>query len=187
MTNMTMQVAAAVVAAYDFTQFGTLVDVGGGSGSLLMAILRANPALRGILFDVPHVVEEAQRRITAAGLAERCRVEAGDFFQVVPPAGDAYLLKWIIHDWDDEQSVRVLKNCHRAMAKSGKLLLVEAVIPRGNVSAFPKFMDLTMLVIAGGHERTEAEYHALLAAAGFRLTSITPTQSEMSVIEAVPA
>jgi len=192
MTNMTMQVAAAVVAAYDFTQFGTLVDVGGGSGSLLMAILRANPALRGVLFDVPHVAEEAQKRITAAGLAEQCVVEAGDFFQAVPPAGDAYLLKWIIHDWDDEQSVTILRNCHRAMAKGGRLLLVEAVIPRGNAPFFHKFIDLTMLMLLGGHERTEAEYHALLEAAGFRLTSITPTQSEitqseMSVIEAVPA
>ena len=187
MTNMTMQVAAAVVAAYDFTQFGTLVDVGGGSGSLLMTILRANPALRGILFDVPHVVEEAQKKIAGAGLAERCRVEAGDFFQAVPPAGDAYLLKWIIHDWDDAQSVTILRNCHRAMAKNGKLLLVEAVIPRGNASSFPKFMDLTMLVVVGGHERTEAEYRALFEAAGFELTQIIPTSSEMSVIEGVRA
>jgi len=187
MTDMTLQVAAAVVAAYDFTQFGTLVDVGGGSGSLLMAILSANPVLRGLLFDVPHVVEEARKRIMAAGLAERCRVEAGDFFQAVPPAGDAYLLKWIIHDWDDAQSVTILKNCHRAMAKNGRLLLVEAVIPRGNMPFFHKFIDLTMLVAVGGHERTEVEYHDLLEAAGLRLTSITPTQSEMSVIEAVPA
>jgi precorrin-6B methylase 2 len=187
MTDMTMQVAAAVVAAYDFTPFGTLVDVGGGSGSLLMTILRATPALRGVLFDVPHVVEEARKRITAAGLAERCRGEAGDFFQAVPQGGDAYLLKWIIHDWDDAQSVTILRNCHRAMAKDGRLLLVEAVIPRGNAPFFHKFIDLTMLVAVGGHERTEAEYRALLEAAGFRLTSITPTPSEMSVIEAVPA
>jgi hypothetical protein len=187
MTGYTTQVSTAIVAAYDFSQFGTIVDVGGGHGTLLTAILRANSALRGVLFDLPHVAEGAQKRLAAAGLAERCEVVAGDFFASVSNGGDVYLLKWIIHDWDEERSVAILKNCHRAMAEHSKLLLVEAVIPSGNTPFFHKFMDLTMLVIAGGRERTEAEYHALLAAAGFRLTQLIPTRSEMSVIEAVRA
>jgi len=187
MTGYTTQVSAAVLAAYDFSQFGTLLDVGGGHGILLTAILKANPALRGVLFDLPHVAEDAQKRMAMAGLAERCAIRAGDFFDAAPSGGDAYLLKWIIHDWDDERAVAILKNCHRAMVENGKLLLIEAVIPSGNTPFFHKFVDLTMLVIAGGRERMEAEYRALLAAANFRLTQILPTPSEMSVIEAVRA
>jgi hypothetical protein len=185
MTNYTMQVAAAIVAAYDFSQFGTLVDVGGGYGTLLRAVLQANPALHGVLFDLPHVAKDAQKRLGAAGLTERCAIQAGDFFEAVPPGGDAYLLKWIIHDWDDERAVTLLKKCHRAMAAHGKLLVIEAVIPPGNTPFFHKWTDLTMLVIVGGHERTEAEYRALFQAAGFRLTRIIPTTSEMSIIEGV--
>ncbi|NOT53608.1 MAG: methyltransferase, partial [Deltaproteobacteria bacterium] len=109
MTDYTMQVAAAIVAAYDFSQFGTLIDVGGGYGTLLTALLQANPALRGVLFDLPHVAEDAKRRIAEAGLAERCAITGGDFFATVPSGGDAYLLKWIIHDWDDERAVTLLK------------------------------------------------------------------------------
>jgi hypothetical protein len=187
MTGYTTQVSAAVAAAYGFSQFGTLVDVGGGHGILLTTILQANPALRGVLFDLPHVAEDAKQRLAAAGLAERCTSIGGDFFAAVPQGGDAYLLKWIIHDWDEERAVTLLKNCHRAMAENGKLLLIEAVIPPGNAPFFHNFLDLTMLVVTGGRERTGAEYRALLAAAGFRLTQIIPTQSEMSVIEAVRA
>ena len=187
MTGYTTQVAAAVAAAYDFSQFGTLVDVGGGHGTLLTAILQANPALHGLLFDLPHVAEDAKKRIAAAGLAERCTIIGGDFFATVPTGGDAYLLKWIIHDWDEERAVVILKHCHRAMAENGKLLLIEAVIPSGNTPFFHKFIDLTMLVIAGGRERTEAEYRTLFEAAGFKLTQIIPTSSEMSVIEGVRA
>jgi hypothetical protein len=187
MTNITMQVAAAVVAAYDFSRFGTIVDVGGGYGTFLTAILQANPGLKGVLFDLPHVAEGARQRIAAAGLAERCELGAGDFFASVPSGGDAYVLKWIIHDWDEERAVTILRNCHRAMAEPGKLLLVEAVLPRGNAPFFHKFMDLTMLVMTGGRERTEAEYGSLLKAAGFRLARVVPTASEMSVIEGVRA
>lgn len=187
MTTYTTQVAATVVAAYDFSQFGTLVDVGGGYGTLLTAILQAHPAPRGVLFDLPHVVQAAQQRLAAAGLTERCAIQAGDFFEAVPSGGDAYLVKWIIHDWDDERSIVLLKNCHRAMTRHSKLLVVEAVIPPGNTSFFHKWMDLTMLVMLGGRERTEAEYHALFEAAGFKLTQITPTTSEMSVLEGVRA
>ncbi len=187
MTGYTAQVSTAVVAAYDFSQFGTIVDVGGGYGTLITAILKANPTMKGVLFDLPHVAEDAKKRIEVAGLTGRCEVVAGDFFASVPSSGDAYLLKWIIHDWDEERAVAILNNCYRAMTENSKLLLVEAVIPHGNTPFFHKFMDLTMLVIAGGRERTEAEYRALLEAAGFRLTQIIPTPSEMSVIEAVRA
>lgn len=182
MRNYTMQVAAGIVAAYDFSQFGTLVDVGGGNGTLLTAVLQAHPTLCGVLFDLPHVAEEAKQR-----LAERCAIRGGDFFAAVPSGGDAYLLKWIIHDWDDERAVTLLKNCHRAMTAHGKLLVIEAVIPPGNAPFFHKWTDLTMLVIVGGRERTEAEYHALFEAAGFKLTQIIPTSSEMNVIEGVRA
>jgi hypothetical protein len=187
MTSYTTQVAGAVVAAYDFSQFGTLVDVGGGQGTLLTAVLQASPALRGVLFDLPHVAEDAKRRLAAAGLAERCTISGGDFFAAVPSGGDAYLLKWIIHDWDDERSVTLLKHCHQAMTAHGKLVVVEAVIPPGNTPSFHKWMDLNMLVVTGGRERTAAEYHALFEAAGFKLTQIIPTSSEMSVIEGVRA
>jgi hypothetical protein len=187
MTGYTTQVAATVAAAYDFSQFGTLVDVGGGYGTLLTAILQAHPVPRGVLFDLPHVVEAARQRLGAAGLTERCAIQAGDFFEAVPPGGDAYLLKWIVHDWDDERSIILLKNCHRAMTMHSKLLVVEAVIPPGNTPFFHKWMDLTMLVMAGGRERTEAEYRTLFEAAGFKLTQIIPTSSEMSVIEGVRA
>jgi hypothetical protein len=185
-TGYTTQVAATVAAAYDFSQFGTLVDVGGGQGTLLRAILQANPTLHGVLFDLPHVTEDAKKRLAAAGLTERCSIIGGDFFTTVPTGGDAYLLKWIIHDWDEERAVTLLKNCHRAMGVRSKLLVIEAVLPSGNTPFFHKWADLTMLVITGGRERTEAEYRTLFAAAGFELTQIIPTSSEMSVIEGVP-
>jgi hypothetical protein len=185
MTGYTTQVAATVAAAYDFSQFGALVDVGGGYGTLLRAILQTNPALHGVLFDLPHVAEDAKKRIAAAGLTERCSIIGGDFFATVPTGGDAYLLKSIIHDWDEERAVTLLRNCHRAMAARSKLLVIEAVLPPGNTSFFHKWADLTMLVITGGRERTEAEYRALFAAADFQLTQIIPTASEMSVIEGV--
>ena len=136
---------------------------------------------------MPHVAEDAKKRIAAAGLTERCSIIGGDFFATVPTGGDAYLLKWILHDWDEERAVTLLKNCHRAMAARSKLLVIEAVLPPGNTTFFHKWADLTMLVITGGRERNEAEYQTLFEAAGFRLTRIIPTQSEMSVIEGVRA
>src|SRR5262249_1238990 len=122
-----------------------------------------------------------------SGLAERCTITGGDFFAAVPSGGDAYILKWIIHDWDDERAVTLLRNCRRAMTPHGKLLVIEAVNPPGNTPFFHKWVNLTMLVIGGGHERTAAEYRALFEAAGFKLTQIIPTSSEMSVIEGIPA
>jgi hypothetical protein len=186
MSSFSSVVAAAVVAAYDFSSSATVVDVGGGDGTLLTAILKGNPRLRGVLADLPHVTERAQGRFKTENLADRCDIAAGSFFESAP-VGDTYVLKWIIHDWDDQQSAAILKNCRSAMAANGRVLLVEAVIQPGTASSFSKCIDLNMLVMTGGRERTEAEYRALLDSAGLRLTRIVPTHTEMSVIEAVQA
>ncbi len=187
MASYTAAVNQAILGSYDFSSFKKVFDIGGGDGSLITGILKANPATAGMVFDLPHAVMHAQARIDSAGLGKRCQAANGDFFESVPGGGDAYVLKWIIHDWVEERAVAILKNCRRAMPKHGKLLLIEAVIPAGNTPSFHKFMDLNMLVMTGGHERTEAEYRALLAASGLNLTRIVPTQSEMSVLEAAPA
>ena len=186
MSSFSSVVAAAVVAAYDFSSSATVVDIGGGDGTLLTAILKGNPQLRGVLADLPHVAEGAQRRFKTEGLADRCEIAAGSFFESVP-VGDTYVLKFIIHDWDDQQSVAILRNCRSAMAANGRVLLVEAVIQPGTATSFSKYVDLNMLVMTGGRERTEAEYRALLDSAGLRLTRIIPTYTEMSILEAVQA
>lgn len=183
MTGFTLAVNDAVLSSYDFSSIGTLVDVGGGHGSLIASILKANPQMRGVLFDAPPVIEGARHRIKDEGIAERCEAVAGDFFDSVPRGGDAYIVKWILHDWDDEQSVTILKNCHCAMAEDGKLLVVEAVVPEGSEPHFSKYMDLNMLIMTGGRERTEDEYRRLLEASGFELKRIVPTNSPMSIIE----
>lgn len=178
--------AAAVIETYDFSASKRVVDVGGGKGSLLAAILKANPGVRGALFDVPHVVEAARRYLESDGVVSRCELVSGDFFRSVPTA-DVYVLRWIIHDWDDERSVAILNNCRNAMSAGGKVLLVESVLQPGRATTFAKFLDLNMLVMTGGRERTEAEYANLFSAAGLKLTRIIPTHTEMSVIEAVGA
>jgi hypothetical protein len=179
-----------VVAAYDFSSIGTLVDVGGGYGALLAGILSANPHLRGILFDIPPVADAARSRLETAGLTRRCQAVGGDAFAAVPGGGDAYILKWIIHDWSDEHGTTILRNCRAVMPADGKLLLVERVVPE-HVTAAPDtaaklLADLNMLLLTGGRERTEAEYRSLLAAAGFALTRIVPTATPISIIEATP-
>ena len=186
MTGRTGPDDDAVVAASDFSAFRTVVDVGGGRGSLLASILRAHPDVRGILFDQAHVIAGARQYLNAAGLGERCETVAGDFFDSVVAGGDAYVLKQVIHDWDDERARRILEQCRRAMPATGRLLVVERVIPPGNDPSFGKLTDLAMLVWTGGKERTEADYRALLAAAGFALTRVVPTPSPLSVVEAVP-
>ena len=186
MTGRTSQDADAVVAAYDFSVFRTVVDVGGGRGTLLAAILRANPDVRGVLFEQAHVLPGARQYLDAAGLGERCELVAGDFFASVAAGGDAYVLKWIVHDWDDEHALRILERCRQAMPATSRLLMVETVIPPGNDPSSGKLADLAMLVWTGGKERTEAEYRALLGAAGLKLTRVVPTRSSLSVIEAVP-
>jgi hypothetical protein len=186
MTSRSAEENAAVVAAYDFSGLHTLVDVGGGQGSLLAAILRAHSDLRGMLFDRPEVVQSAKRQLAAAGLQDRCDMVAGDFFTSVPSGGDAYILKKVIHDWDDERVLAILRSCHRAMPERGRLLLVEPVVPPGDEPSFAKLLDLLMLVwTPGGKERTEAEHRALLASAGFELTRVIPTAAPVSVLEAI--
>ncbi len=160
----------------------TVADVGGAHGVLLAAVLHANPAARGILFDLPHVIATAGDAIAAQGLAARCELVSGDFFEAVPAGADLHLLKQIVHDWDDERATRLLPNCHRALAPGGTLLLVEMVVPADNQPSPAQAMDLNMLVLLGGRERTEEEYRALLQAAGFRLERVIPTHSPFSVI-----
>jgi len=186
MTSGSALQADAITAAYDFSGFGTLMDVAGGHGLLLTTILSANPTLRGILAEQPHVVASAGPIMEQSEVADRCTVVAVDFFASVPSGADAYILKWIIHDWDDDRALAILTNCREAMGPNGTLLLAEAVIPPGDTPSPGKFMDLQMMVIPGGQERTEAEYRALFEAAGFRLTRIVPTRSPLSVIEGKP-
>jgi ubiquinone/menaquinone biosynthesis C-methylase UbiE len=187
MSGMTAQAESALHAAYDFAGISTIVDVGGGHGGLVTSILERYPEMRGILFDSPQVIEGARPRLAASGLADRCELLAGDFFQSVPSGGDAIIMKWIIHDWTDEQSVTIMKNCHRALPANGKLILVEAVVPPGSDFHFSKFMDLNMLVMTGGRERTESEFRKLYEDSGFRLTRIVPTESPFSIIEGAKA
>lgn len=178
---------AEIVAAYDFSPLAKIVDVGGGDGGLLATILKAYPRIQGVLFDMPNAVARAQPRIERELLTGRCEIVAGDFFESVPPGASAYLLKWVIHDWDDARSVAILENCRRAMAADGKLLLIEAIIPPGNAPSFYKFMDLNMMVMNGGRERTQREYQTLLEMAGYRLTRTISMPSGMSVIEGAVA
>lgn len=177
----------AMLDAYDFRSIGTLVDIGGGNGSLLAAVLQRHPSLRGLLFDRPDVIERARSYIQAAGVENRCTLMEGNFFETVPAGGDAYLMRHIIHDWNDEQCRTILRNCRKVVPATGKLLLIESVIPPGNEPSFAKLLDLTMLLIPGGMERTEAEYRELLASAGFHLARVTPTAAHVDVIECVPA
>lgn len=177
----------AMLEAYDFAAIGTLADVGGGNGSVLRAVLERFPTMRGMLCDLPGVVERARPSIAAAGLGDRLQTIPTDFFAAVPSGADAYLMRHIIHDWNDEQSLQILRNIRRAIGSAGRLLIVENVIPPGNDPGFAKLLDLNMLVIPGGKERTEGEYRELFSAAGFRLAQITPTRAEVSVIEGRPA
>jgi hypothetical protein len=176
---------AAILDAYDFSGIGLLADIGGGNGSKITAILQKHTALRGLLFDLPHVVERARPHIADAGLSDRCQLVDGNFFESVPSGADAYLMRHIIHDWNDGQSLTILRNCHAAMRSGGRLLVIESVIPPGNDPCGAKFLDLTMLVIPGGKERTADEYRTLYESSGFRLTRIVPTSAEVSVIEGV--
>jgi hypothetical protein len=187
MTSLSAAESAAVVGGYDFSGIGVLADVGGGAGGLLAAILAAHPPMRGILFDRPHVVAGARDLLEREGVADRCRVVGGDFLESVPGGADAYLLKSVIHDWEDELAVRILRTCRAAMSGRAKLLLAERIIRPGNEPDPAKLIDLIMLVMNGGRERTADEFERLLDAAGFRLTDIVRTASPLSVIEATPA
>jgi SAM-dependent methyltransferase len=176
----------AIVSSYEFSRFSTVLDVGGGHGALLAAILGANPGVSGILFDLP-ALAGAGRLLHGPGVNERCRIVEGDMFESVPSGADLYVLKTVIHDWNDDLSLRVLKNCRKAMASGARLLLIESVVPAGNMPHFSKFMDLNMLVLThGGRERTESEYRVLFHAAGFELTRVIETPAQMSLLEGCP-
>ena len=184
MTAFNNRKTRAVLEAYDFSGVPVLADIGGGSGGNLVSNLRRYPQMRGILFDLPGVVERAE--IRAAGLDDRCRIVGGSFLEAVPGGADAYLLRHILHNWDDERAVTILRNVRCVMGEGAKLLIVERVIPPGNDPMFGKLMDLTMLVVHGGMERTGDEFRRLFEAAGFRLSRIVPTTSDVSVIEGDP-
>jgi len=187
MTSISAHSVPPAIEAYDFGESGTLADIGGGHGILLAMILQKHRGLRGIVFDLPHVVEGAKPRIESLGLAPRCEVVGGDFFEAVP-AADSYVMKSIIHDWDEPRALTILKNCAKAMrGPKGRVILIEQVIPEGNEPSLAKWIDMEMLAMAGGRERTEAEYADLFAKAGLRLARVVHAPSPFSVIEAAKA
>jgi SAM-dependent methyltransferase len=188
MTGLTQAVIMNIVPAYDFSRFGTIVDVGGGNGALLTAVLDAAPQARGIVFDEEYVVEETAQRLAESGFDGRCEVAAGSFFDDPVPEADAYLLKMILHDWDDEKSVDILGNIARSLKPGGKVLVMESVIPESDQPHPGKFMDMNMLAMTGGRERTEAEFAELFRRAKLRLSRVVHTHSPLfSVVEAVEA
>ena len=187
MTSVSTNESVSVAGAYDFGRFNTIVDVGGGRGGLLAAILAGHPHLQGVLFDVPTVLAGAVGELSGAEVTGRCKVVSGDFFDSVPDGADAYLLSAIIHDWDDDQAVQILSTCRAAMTDTACILLAEVVLPDGPEPSMGKLADLEMLVMtAGGRQRTEAEHRTLLARADLRLTRVVPSTGMVSLIEAVP-
>ena len=185
MTGIHGRETGDVLDAYEFSEVKILADIGGGNGTNITTILKHNPTMKGILFDLPHVVERARGRVADAGVADRCELLDGNFFESVPDGADTYFMRHIIHDWDDEKSLTILRNCHAVMPADGRLLVVESVIPPGNDRFAGKFLDLVMLLIPGGKERTESEYRTLFNEAGFELSRIVPTATELSIIEGV--
>ena len=186
MSGVTAATNDQIRSLYDFSAFGTLVDVGGGHGGLITSIVQDYPNLKGILFDAPQVIDGARPKIEAAGLADRIEIMAGDFFKAVPAGGDAYIMKWIIHDWDDEKAITILKNCRSQMKLNCKVIVVDSVVPENDEPDFSKFFDLNMMVMTGGKERTAKEFAELLDAAGFRLLRVIPTAMPTSIVEGEP-
>jgi hypothetical protein len=183
MTSNSAFSSMAVVNGYDFSVFEKLVDVGGGHGFLLASILEKHPQLQGLLFDTPDTIAAAQPLLQQHGVTDRCTTQSGNFFESVPAGGDCYIMKHIIHDWNDEQCITLLQNCRKAMKPGGKVLVVEMVVPEGNQPSPSKFLDLQMLLFLPGCERTATEYKELFDKAGFELTQIVPTPSPFSIIE----
>jgi hypothetical protein len=187
MAGYTAASAGAVVGVYDFSPFQKIVDVGGGNGALIAAILDKHPRASGVTFDLPASAERARATLAARGLAGRCEAVGGDFFQAVPSGGDAYALKMIVHDWDDERSIAILKNVRKAIRPDGRVLLMEAVIdPASGAGAPGKMLDINMLVMTGGRERTADEFAALFRASGLELTRVVPANPQLAVVEARP-
>lgn len=185
MTSNSAAACAAVLGGYDFSGINKLVDVGGGHGLLLASIMEQYPQMSGVLYDAQSVIDGATGLAANPALSGRCDAVGGDFFKSVPAGGDAYLMKHIIHDWDDEHALKILRNCHASLTANGKVLVVEMVIPEANVPSIGKFLDLEMLLFLRSFERTETEYRTLFERAGFTLTRIIPTASPYSVIEGV--
>jgi hypothetical protein len=187
MTNLTSIANAGILAGYQFSSFRRAVDVGGGHGSFLCAILDNHPDARGVLFDLPSVLADAAKARFVTRHQDRLELVGGDFFEAVPANGDLYLLKFVLHDWDDERSGHILNNIRRVIDPSGRLIVVEIVLPPMNEPHIGPLIDLNMMVMTGGAERTEIEYRELLAKSGFRMDRVTPTPSPFSVIEGTPA
>lgn len=182
------EVAAPIVNAYTFDNVGSVVDVGGGNGALLLALLNAYPDLHGVLYDQQHVITRAKDMLERTAVADQCSIASGDFFESVPEGGDVYILKGIIHDWGDSDAVRILETCRRAMSPKNRLLLIEQIVsPEPTEDSFTLLMDLHMLTIHGARERTKGELAQLLTSAGFEATRIIPTTSALSLVEAIPA
>jgi SAM-dependent methyltransferase len=186
MSNVSSMLAYAVLLAYDFAGISSIVDIGGGEGKLLENILEFYPDLNGTVFDTAPTIKRAERQVGNNRTWRRCSYIAGDFFDIVPEGADAYLLCGVIHDWDDDRAVKILRNCRRAMAKNGRVLLLETLVPATDSMHFGKLLDLNMLVMTGGRERTKAEICALLDGAGWKLTRIIATMAPQSLIEALP-
>jgi ubiquinone/menaquinone biosynthesis C-methylase UbiE len=186
MSGFSQQEIAAILEAYDFSSFTTIVDVGGGQGALVAALLKTYSHLRAVVLDREDVAAGAGHLLAQAGLTERASFVAGDFFQAIPRDGSAYLLKSVIHNWDDAAAQKILQNCRRAMSANARLIVIERVIPAANTPSEAKLFDINMLVTVGGQERTEDEHRALLQTSGFDLARIIPTASPLSLIEGVP-
>ena len=182
--------AASLLESYDYSFARLVVEVGvfAGYGTTLVPLLKANPTMKGVIFDFPPVIEAAKPAIEAQGLADRCELIAGNCLESMASGGDAYILMFVVHNWDDEGAVKLLKNCHQAMAENGKLTIIEMIMPKGNEPFVGKLVDLeSLLSTPGGYERTEAQYRSILEAAGFKVTNIIPTKTANSIIEAVRA
>lgn len=187
MTSVHGRESRPMAKAYNFSQFETLADIGGGNGSLLIEILREHPGVNGILYDLPGVIDRTRANVEQAGMSDRIELIPGNFFESIPAGADAYLMRHIIHDWNDEQCGTILGNVRQVIGPDGKLLIAESVIPDGDEPFFGKLLDLTMLLLPGGQERTEEEYRHLLQTNGFDLTQVVPTASEVSFIEGIKA
>jgi hypothetical protein len=185
MTNFSQAENEAIVNSYDFSKMQTVIDVAGGEGGLLMRILKANSHLDGVLFELAGVIEAMQSNLE---ITERCRLIAGNFLAQIPTGGDVYLLKRVIHNWEDDKAIAILRNCRQAMRAKSKVLVIEQVIPPGNDPFFGKLLDLKMLVLcSGGQERTQSQYQQLFEQAGLKLTQVISTSTTLSLIEGVAA
>ena len=188
MTGLTGAVIKNVIPEYDFSSMHTIVDVGGGNGALLMAVLNTAPQAKGIVFDEEYVVEKTKEELAGKGFDSRCTVAAGSFFDFIPKEADGYLMKMVLHDWNDEQCLQILSNCHKAMKPGSKLLVIESVIPEEDSPHPGKYMDINMLAMTGGMERTEKEFAGLFQKAGLKLSRVIHTHSPLfSIIEATKA